>query len=169
MNKGSHWTQEERDRIRKQKLDNPVRYWLGKKRDSNTILKMSIANKGKKLSEETKKKISSAMKGKIPSNFKEAQKRAWMTDKREEHSNQWKGDKVGYFGLHTWVQKRLGKANHCERIGCTNKSRKYCWGNISGEYRRDIDDWYQVCNSCNQLDGVCIPERIKRNNIICQV
>lgn len=40
------------------------RYWLGKKRSVETCIKLSKANKGKHLSEETKQKMSISMKGK---------------------------------------------------------------------------------------------------------
>src|SRR3990167_6309732 len=30
----------------------------------------------------------------------------------------WKGDKVGYNGIHTWLHKNFGKADCCENKGC---------------------------------------------------
>jgi hypothetical protein len=54
----------------------------------------------------------------------------------------------------------LGKARKCSN-DITHPGR-YGWANISGEYRRDIDDWHELCHICNLNDGVKIPERLKR-------
>lgn len=53
----------------------------------------------------------------------------------------------GYMGIHFWLYKNYGKANHCER--CIRPSKKYVWANKSHEYLRDISDWEQLCNSCH--------------------
>lgn len=70
---------------------------------------------------------------------------------QDNNSRFWKGDNVGYRGLHLWVQKHLGKANHCEK-DISHKSTRYHWGNISKDYKRDLSDWMQLCPSCNLLD-----------------
>lgn len=100
---------------------------------------MPNANKGGyKLSEETKKRISEGHKG--------------------EKAYQWKGDNVGYPNLHKWVRKTFGKANHCERCQ-TLTAKRYVWANKTGQYKRDISDWIQLCNSCNLTDGIPIHKR----------
>lgn len=66
-------------------------------------------------------------------------------------NNQWKGDRVGYRQLHAWVQEKLGKAPQCVNGHISNR---YCWGNISGQYKRDLLDWKPVCWKCNYFDGV---------------
>lgn len=76
-----------------------------------------------------------------------------------EKNIKWKGEDVGYYSLHNWLKRNYGKPTICEREGCSGKSKKYCWGNISGEYKRDRNDWYQVCTSCNQLDSVHMAAR----------
>ena len=68
-----------------------------------------------------------------------------------ETSPNWKGDNVSYRGLHHWVAKVLGKANHCS-VDHSHKSTRYHWGNISKEYKREVSDWYQLCPRCNSLD-----------------
>jgi len=66
----------------------------------------------------------------------------------------WRGDKVGYSALHGWVRRRLGIPRFCEGCGSENK-KKYEWANISGEYKRDINDWIRLCTSCHRIfDGV---------------
>lgn len=61
----------------------------------------------------------------------------------------WKGDEVSYPALHTWVRNHKGTPQKCDHCGTTNK-RKYEWANISGEYRRDLDDWVRLCTSCHR-------------------
>lgn len=87
-------------------------------------------NTGKKWSEEAKEKMSLARKG-IYTN--------------EKHP-QWKGDKVGYQALHTWVNRHLGKAIWCcHCMSCKNIQ----WANISHKYLRDLNDWMQLCAKCH--------------------
>ena len=65
----------------------------------------------------------------------------------------WKGDKVGYRSLHTWIIRKLGKANHCKSCGLDKipkgKKRYFDWANISQKYKRDITDWKQLCKKCH--------------------
>lgn len=58
----------------------------------------------------------------------------------------WKGDKVRYGGLHDWVRRRLGKPIICnfEDITCKGVMD---WTNISGEYKRDVNDFISLCRS----------------------
>lgn len=56
--------------------------------------------------------------------------------------------KTGYAALHKWVYKNLGKATKCEM--CEAKDAKqYHWSNKSGEYKQDLDDWWQLCVKCH--------------------
>ena len=52
-------------------------------------------------------------------------------------------DNVGYSALHKWVYGKLGKANKCEQ-GEDCKGR-FQWANISGEYKRERNDWIKMC------------------------
>lgn len=66
-------------------------------------------------------------------------------------NNKWKGDSVGYFGLHTWLYRQLGKAKKCSECG-TGKWVQ--WANISKKYKRDTKDWKQLCTICHKrFDG----------------
>lgn len=59
----------------------------------------------------------------------------------------WKGDRVGYGALHNWVKRQLGKAIYCEN---DNSHRGvFHWANKSGEYKRDVSDWKQLCPPCH--------------------
>ena len=44
-----------------------------------------------------------------------------------------------YRMLHYWVQDELGVASECNN--CDVNIRRFEWSNISGEYRRDVEDW----------------------------
>src|SRR3990167_5779932 len=69
----------------------------------------------------------------------------------EEKTNNWKGDNVGYAGIHTWVKKHKPKISLCERC---NKNKPYDLANISGKYKRDISDFEWLCRRCHmQKDG----------------
>lgn len=66
-----------------------------------------------------------------------------------EESRRWKGESAGYVAKHSWIVKHYGKANHCEKCNTKNCSR-YEWANISGEYKRDVSDYIQLCPSCHR-------------------
>lgn len=60
----------------------------------------------------------------------------------------WKGDKVGYSGIHRWIAKRLGKPTKCAKCNTTD-AKRFEWANISGEYKRDFTDWIRLCAKCH--------------------
>jgi hypothetical protein len=61
---------------------------------------------------------------------------------------QWKGDDAGYSAKHKWLHQWHGKAKQCEECGSIINVQ---WANISGEYRRDLDDWRQLCAMHHRL------------------
>jgi len=104
-----------------------------------------IWNKGKHHSEKTREKISKACKG----------RKAWNKGLKTpqwggENSGMWKGERAGYVALHSWVRRNLGIANKCEKCGI-NDLKRYHFANKSGEYKRELDDWIQLCPSCHKL------------------
>ena len=66
-----------------------------------------------------------------------------------EKAYNWKGDKVGYHGLHRWVISRLGKPQKCSSCQTTT-ARKFEWCNISHKYKRDLIDWIRLCTKCHR-------------------
>ena len=71
----------------------------------------------------------------------------------DSRSPSWKGDKVGYFGLHVWINKKLGRPKRCEFCGTTNPKIGYHWANVSGLYKREINDFKRLCTAChNRFD-----------------
>lgn len=103
---------------------------------------------GRKMPEEQKKKISNALKKYVKSiQHRKSLSKALSEDK----SYKWKGDKVGYGALHSWVRRKLGKPNFCEHCGNRNlKNRQYHWANKSGKYLRRLSDWIRLCVKCHK-------------------
>ncbi len=68
-----------------------------------------------------------------------------------EENHFWIGDKVGYRGLHNWIEKERGKPHYCEHCKKDKLAhRQYHWANVSGEYRRDVSDWIRLCVKCHK-------------------
>ena len=91
-------------------------------------------------------------------NFPKRKKNTWNQGKKYpqvtgENNPNWKGDKVGYKCLHDWVRKHKPKPEKCEKCG---KKQDYLEAsNISGEYKRDINDYEYLCVKCHkEKDGV---------------
>ena len=105
------------------------------------------------VSESTRKIWSEQRKGKRISPKTE------FTAKRTkgEKNFKWKGDRVGYFGIHTWLQRNYGKANKCENrentfleFECSGLSNNFDWafmGKKSYERKREL--FVMLCHSCH--------------------
>ncbi len=73
------------------------------------------------------------------------------TINKNENNYNWKGDKVGYVGLHAWIRRILGKPTKCEQCGKEGlKNQQINWANKSGEYKRDLSDWLRLCVKCHR-------------------
>ena len=58
----------------------------------------------------------------------------------------WAGENVKYGAIHDWIKRRKPKPKKCPIC----KERKpYDLANISGEYKRDINDFEWLCRSCH--------------------
>jgi len=69
---------------------------------------------------------------------------------KDDSNPYWKGDKVGYSGLHKWVALKLGKPMKCEHCEKTFTSPyKIHWANIDHKYKRNLKDWMRLCVSCH--------------------
>ena len=86
---------------------------------------------GRNHNKETKKRISIARIGKSIG---------------EDRYN-WKGSKVSYGALHTWIRKVLGKIKEC--VYCGNEGRIE-WASISHKAKRDINDFIPLCVPCHR-------------------
>lgn len=65
----------------------------------------------------------------------------------EDKHSSWKGDGVGYQGVHHWVRKHKGPASGQKCAFC-GKPAKH-WANIDGRYKRDTKDYIALCISCH--------------------
>jgi len=105
---------------------------------------------GKKHSIKTKIQMSlSRIKG-----FKNGTIITWSKGKallnmRDTNSNNWKGKKVGYYGLHAWVKRKLGTPHICSNCK-SEASKKYEWCSIEHLYKRDIKNWIRLCTKCHR-------------------
>lgn len=115
---------------------------------------MSAAKVGTAQSGAHKANISAALKGRLPANHAEALAAAHAIDypTGEAHPS-WKGDEVGYGGLHIWMRKEFGTPSKCERCG-TETAKRYEWANKSRTYKRERADWERLCVPCHRNDGI---------------
>lgn len=67
-----------------------------------------------------------------------------------EKNSMWKGDNVGYCGIHRWVQRHKGKPKICEHCGATKEERKLHWANKDHNYSRNLDDYIALCVPCHR-------------------
>ena len=76
---------------------------------------------------------------------------AWNRGLIEEKQPNWKGDDVGYEGLHCWVRKHLGRPDRCEFCGKDKlKDKQIHWANKNHKYKRDLKDWLRLCFQCHR-------------------
>lgn len=73
-----------------------------------------------------------------------------------ENNPSWKGDDVGYWGLHHWVIRNLGQPDICDHCGKSGlKGKAIHWANKSHKYKRDLSDWLRLCVRCHKIyDGL---------------
>lgn len=160
--KGIKLSKEHVEKLRNAKLKNPTRYWLGKKRDIETIEKIRVKNKGKCIGDRKERIILTCLKCK--KEFRGLKsvigKQKFCSHicaaQREEQSPTWVAENVGMIGLHARVHKKRGKADHCEnrdekilKFKCNHKSNNYHWANISHEYNIDTNDFMSLCVPCH--------------------
>lgn len=143
-NKGKSFSKEARKKMSLSQMGHSV--------SIKTRQKIRQANLGKHHSEKTKKFISKIHKGKHNSPTTEFKKgvKPWNKGKKilqiaDEKHPMWKGNKVGYFGLHLWIRRKLGKATVCSFKDKTCKGM-FEWANIA-IYNRDLNNWKSMCRS----------------------
>jgi len=88
--------------------------------------------------------------------------RAKEANSGRNHYN-WKGDAVGYDGVHSWVRKRKPKPLLCERC---QKSLAKELSNNSGKYLRDVNDYEWLCSSCHKKkDGIGFKSQLSNHQL----
>ncbi len=81
--------------------------------------------------------------------FRAGERRPGIIPKGQESSS-WKGELVGYRGLHLWVHNALGSPETCVECGVKGTGHQMHWANVSGEYKRERDDWKRLCPRCHR-------------------
>jgi hypothetical protein len=72
-----------------------------------------------------------------------------------ENNNNWRGDKVGYNGIHTWLRTNFGYPPFCEfchTVGC-RKTREWNiqWALKKGcKYERKRENFIGLCKICHR-------------------
>jgi len=105
--------------------------------------------KGHEHSPETIEKLRKKLKGRRLSpntEFKKGDKKpknAYSFGSGENNPS-WKGDDVGYHGIHKRLHKK--RLNICRNCGKEGKTE---WANISGEYKSE-EDFVELCISCHR-------------------
>lgn len=119
--------------------------------------------KGRHHSEETKRKLSEALKGSRNPNFGKPKSEEWKQNLRlklfGKNNVRWKGSNVDLHTLHQWLRKWNKKPKLCE---ICHKVPPYDLANISGKYKRDIKDYKWVCRHCHMVEDGRIEENLKR-------
>lgn len=71
---------------------------------------------------------------------------------RGSNNHKWKGDHIkSYTALHAWIRRNKKMPKFCEKC---KKSKPYDLANISGNYKRDINDYEWLCRKCHmKKDG----------------
>ena len=72
----------------------------------------------------------------------------------EKHHN-WKGNNIGYWGVHSWINRKYGQPKLCDICNKSNKKR-YEWANKSGKYLRIRNDWIRLCVKCHRKNDLGI-------------
>lgn len=60
--------------------------------------------------------------------------------------HRWKGEHASYMAIHNWLRRHKQKSGVCSDCG---KSARTDWANISGEYRRELGDYRELCRGCH--------------------
>lgn len=118
----------------------PVTYWRGKKLSDEHKRNISKGGKGRIVSKETRQKLSILRMG--------------------DNNPAWKGDNVKYGSLHDWVKWHKPKVALCEICG---EKPPQDLANISGEYKRDINDYKWLCRRCHMESDDRLNQIISRN------
>jgi len=70
------------------------------------------------------------------------------------HGN-WKGEDATYTAHHHWIKRwgtKTGMCRHCLQTPPPTRDGRSTthWANVSGEYRRSVADWIELCPTCHK-------------------
>lgn len=131
-----------RQKLREAKLRNPVRYWLGKRREDMIGHQWNLGrttwNKGIPWSAEMIEKLSNAQKGVRNSPSTEFKKGLIPRNKGVFcNSNK---------GVHNWIKATAGHPEKCKLCGSTKNLE---WSNKTHTYKKELSDWQFLCRKCH--------------------
>ena len=67
---------------------------------------------------------------------------------RGENNAAWKGDGASYSAIHNWLSRWMPLTGRCSR--CGESGRITHRANLSGEYKRDLNDFAEMCVPCHK-------------------
>lgn len=79
-------------------------------------------------------------------NMRSAQRRRTTGRIRGVARSDWKGDEATYITIHNWVRKHKAYTGVCSLCGQEARTE---WANVDHKYRRDLDDYFEVCRPCH--------------------
>jgi hypothetical protein len=139
----------------------PTGVYIHKPLSEERKKKISSALMGRKISAVTRKKLSLAssvsQKGrkasietKLKMSLSHIGKNTWSKGCKRENALSWKGENAGYVAFHMWVARRKGQPDTCEHCGMSGlKGRQIHWANKDHKYRRVLDDYIRLCKNCH--------------------
>lgn len=89
------------------------------------------------------------LKNPVKRKYTAAQLKQHSLNNKGSKNPAWVGNKIQYFGVHTWIKRHFGNPQYCEHCKRTNK-KKYEWANINHRYRRVKKDYLRLCVSCHR-------------------
>lgn len=69
-----------------------------------------------------------------------------LVQANSENNGRWKGDDAGKVAVHHWVKKRKQKTGRCSECG---EERYTEWSNVDHKYKRNLDDYIELCKPCH--------------------
>lgn len=150
MRKGEVMSEEQKDKIRQSNL--------GKKHNISRegFLNLRLFkkgepswNKGVPMPAEAREKLKLVNIGKKHNQITILKMK--LSARNAEENHKWKGDDVGYYGLHMWIKRHFGTPTTCEFCGKSNlEGKQINWANKSHNYRREREDWLRLCARCHK-------------------
>ena len=133
----------------------PIKYELCKMRVTRSSRRLAREGKinywkGRTFTEEHKRKIGQASV-KLWANQREKMLKGPHSVGKGSKSAHWRGDDVGYQGLHQCIVQYYGKPTHCENLECNKISISFEWAKLRArKYKRRRENFIMLCASCHR-------------------
>ena len=146
--KGKKFSEEHLANLRKSRIGKKP--MLGKKHSPETIAKMSERYKEKWKDPKYRERMAAVSRKSWREN-RDKMMNGPQSVPKGENSYQWRGDFVGYKGIHTWLVQQFGNASVCENKHCEKISTTFEWSKLRGvEYERRRENFWQLCQKCHR-------------------